>query len=253
MKRFASLLVILAASFSPAWALQRTLTNQDGVSIVAELDELIDKDGVETLSFKRVSDQRSFEIALSTLSFDDQSAIRKWWKEEEKARQLLSPNVDLDINFKQNRKKKSINSSYYSDNNRYSYTPEVRITNDDLYRSFKGNKVRIVCFAEHTYHRGTLKVTSASDSVVDFPRNGDTTVYGNSYEFANYESDYSNYEYGWEHAGYIVVIRNSKDEITHIKTDEDDFQRNVKNALKADEGDYYSKDLRSERSSYRNY
>lgn len=251
MNRLASLLLLCTAIFhAPLEAAPRTITNQDGASLEVELEKLEDKNGVETLYFKRVSDDRSFDIALSSLSFDDQREIRKWWEKELIAKSILRANVDLDITFIRNRRKSNLTNSSYYDYNQYSYTPEVRIENDDLYQTYRDNLVRIVCFAQHTYYKGNLQVVSVTEKKIDLPRNGTATMEGNSYSFTNDKSEYSDYEYGWEDAGYVVIIKNSKGEITHTKTDNDNLLRELDTVLKCKTDEYYASDLSRRRSSY---
>lgn len=117
------------------------------------------------------------------------------------------------------------------------------ITNQD------GVSMRIVCFAEHTYHQGTVEVVSATERKVDFPKKQTVTIEGNSYGFENYKSEYSNYEYGWEQAGYVIVIKNSKGDITHVDANHDNFKRNLNVVMKCKVDEYYSSDLSQKRSS----
>ncbi|MGE9294962.1 MAG: hypothetical protein ACQKBV_01545 [Puniceicoccales bacterium] len=241
--------LLLALVPMGAWANYHTLTNSSGVEIEAELLEVADKNGAPYLSFVRKADQREFSIPLSTLSVDTQSEVRKWWQAEEKRRLMLSPGVDLGINFKRNRKKKQLYNSVYSDEDLYTYTPEVEIENDDLYRSFKGVTVHIVCLAQHTYYK-THRVVSATKRKADLPRNGTAVVVGDSYSFENYKSDYADFEYGWEDAGYLIVVKNTGGEVTHWKTDRSELERNIERSLKFERGDYLSSDLSQKRRSY---
>lgn len=245
-----ALLFLAVACQSTLLANSRTITNQDGASLEVELNEITEKNGVEMIAFTRVSDQRPFEIPLKTLSFEDQREIRKWWEKELKEKSVLKASIDLEIDFKRNRRKDNMTTSSYYDYNNYQYTPEVRITNDDLYQSYLGNTVRIVCLAEHTYYKGSLQVVSACERKVDLPRNGTATVEGDSYSFTNNKSEYSNYEYGWEQAGYIIIIKNSKGDITHTSTNNDKFLRNMDTVLKCRTDEYYTSDLSQKRSSY---
>ncbi|WP_309384703.1 hypothetical protein [Cerasicoccus frondis] len=247
-----SLLIFLGALTSLN-ALTRTLTNQDGDSLEAELIDLKDKNGEETLTIIRTSDKRKFDLALNTLSFDDQREIRKWWQQQQAEKEVLKPSVELEFNFKQNRKRESLNNYAYSDDDVYFFTPTIEITNDDLYQGYTDNTVRIICFARHTYYKRSLQVTSVAEIEVNFPKKQTTVVSGAKYSFENYEADFSDYEFGWEYAGYIVIVKNSRGEITHIDSSDVKYERALDTVLKMKHEDYYSDDLQRKLSNYSSY
>ncbi|MEO0795153.1 MAG: hypothetical protein AAFX93_08330 [Verrucomicrobiota bacterium] len=246
-----AVLAFAFTSVSPSlWATYRTITNQDGVSIQVELIELKEVEGSDYIVFKRRNIAQPYQISLETLSEDDQKFLRNWWEEKQRLKELLSADIDLEIEVKNNRKRSTSHNDSYSQDRDYFYRPTVTITNDDFYRTFKDNTVRIVYFAEHTRYRGTLEVVSVTEKDIDFPKNSSVVVEGNRYSFSNYESDYSNYEYGWEEAGYIIIIKNSQNEITHIKSSMPAYERRLDVVLNCDKGEYYTADLSEERESY---
>ena len=251
-KPLTTLLLVLGA-ISLCRADTRTLTNQDGASIEVELLEVTDYRGQESIHVKREVDQRKFYIPINNLSFKDQREVRDWWKEQQKEKEILKPDVDLEFSFKSNRKKESQYNSSYSDDDDYFFEPVIEIVNDDLYQSYTDCKVRLVCFARHTKYKNSLEVTSVTEKTVNLPRKQTTYVQGSPYKFNNYKSELSDYEFGWEDAGYIAIVKNSKGDVTHIDTNNSRYERALDVVMKVKEDEYYSTDLRVKLNSYSSY
>ena len=227
-----------------------TITSTEGVSVEVELIELKTSPEYDEVRFRRVSDRREFRLSLDRLIPEDRKRIRKWWTTQERLASLLQPENELDLRFKYNETRREIGNSNYSDEDEYRYEPQVEIVNDDFYRDFKDNQILIVCFAKHTYYKGTLEVVSVSNKTFDIPKNKTIRVTGETFSFTNYDSDHSSYEYGWERAGYAIIIRNAEGEITHTKASESFYLDHISKLMAMKEGEYYGDRYLDKKDSY---
>jgi hypothetical protein len=228
------------------WGDFETFTNEAGQSLEAELIEL-NKAGNEVTI--RLRSGSRMDAKVSAFSVEDRKRIREWWKGVQAARELLSPDSRIEISAKMNRKSKN-NDRYdwYSsvDDKTKSFFPEVLIRNDELL-TFKDNTVRVVIVAEDLRYEGQRLIVSASTIKSDFVDRGDTLLESDAFRLRLYEYDssYSNfdYAYGYEYEGYIVVVKNSKGEITHTRASKSKYLSNMQAIMNCKAGDMYDEDL----------
>jgi len=225
-----------------AHAKLREFTNTEGQTIQAELVSAEEGERGLTVTLRR-ADGRTFDVAVTLFSKEDQRYIRKWWEDLKKKKQILHAEVDLEISLKMNPKSKGLNDDYWYDRNMKRFAPEVTITNDDFYQDYTGNKVRVVMFAEDRRYRERLLVVSVTDLEIDFPANETVVKDAKPFFLEHTEYDYTDYEYGYLYDGYAIVISNSEGEVTHTKCSSKAFDDNVEILLKCKRGEVYSDDL----------
>ncbi|HAV12591.1 MAG TPA: hypothetical protein DCX06_03705 [Opitutae bacterium] len=223
-----------------------TFTNEAGQSLEAELLELDKAGQVVTL---RMRAGNKIEARLDAFSIDDRKRIRKWWKGVQADKLLLQPDSRIEISAKMNRKSRDnarYDWYYRVDDKTKSFFPEVLIRNDELL-TFKGNTIRVVIVAEDLEYKHQKLIVSASTMKSDFLDRGDTILESDAFRLRVYEydSDYSNYDYayGYEYEGYIVVIKNSKGEITHTRASKTKYLSNMKMIMNCKAGEIYDEDL----------
>lgn len=249
MKEFTKLAaLILALGGLPfhSWADFETFTNESGQSIEAELVELNKAGNEVTIRFRNGTET---DAMVSAFCVEDRKRIRNWWKGVQAARELLSPDSRIEISAKMNRKSKNNDRySWYSsvDDKTKSFFPEVLIRNDELL-TFKGNTIRVVIIAEDLRYEEQKLIVSASTLTSDFVDRGDTVLESDAFRLRQYEYDssYSSYEYayGYEYEGYIVVVKNSKGEITHTRASKSKYLSNMQAIMNCKAGDVYDEDI----------
>ncbi len=232
----------------------REFTSKDGRKIEADIvDVRENSSGVLVVELRR-SDRRYFTIPVDQFAAADQRFLRDYLKDKEKSLSLLHPDDRIDLNLKKNRKEasKDVTASHYwggqTSDEKHLYRPQVIITNDELTKSMTGNKIRIVVIAKHTRDDGKLLIASACTESVDIPAKGSVTVEADPFFLREYEyrsGYYSNYhyEYGYEIEDYVIVLMNSKGEVTHTRASSNGLLEHLDKVMSCKAGETYSKNL----------
>ncbi|MGJ8640843.1 MAG: hypothetical protein ACSHYA_15745 [Opitutaceae bacterium] len=223
-----------------------TFTNDAGQSLEAELIELKKEGRIVDL---RLRSGNRIEAEVSAFSAKDQKRIKEWWKGVVADRELLNPDSRIEISAKMNRKSKDNDRYdwyYRVDDKTKSFFPEVIIRNDELL-TFKGNTVRVVIVAKDLREKHQRLIVSASTIKSDFLDRSDTYLESEAFRLRIYEYDSSissyDYAYGYEYEGYIVVVKNSKGEVTHTRATKSKYLSNMKMIMECKAGDMYDEDL----------
>ena len=219
----------------------RTFKSDFGDTVDAELIELKDEGTIVTL---RLRTGRQIDSSVSAFSQTDQKFIRKWWAGIQAEKRLLSERSRLIISAKMNRKSNrgTYDNHYRVDDKTRAFFPEIVIQNDEL-QTFTGNTVRIAVVAEDLRDAGLKLIVSATTLEADFPERDKTILESDPFRLRSYEYDSSSsnygYKYGYEYEGYIVVIKNSKGEITHSRASKSKFLTNMDVIMSCEAGEIY--------------
>ena len=222
-----------------------TFTNDAGQNLEAELLELNERGDTVTLKMRS---GKKIEAALSAFSSKDRRRIREWWAGVQADKSILQPESRLDISAKMNRKsKKGIYDDwdYGIDDRTQSFFPEVIIQNDEL-QKFKENSVRVVIIAEDLYYKDQRLVVSAGTLKTDLLDRFKTVLESTPFRLRFYEYDdsyYGDYARGYKYEGYVVVIKNSKGEITHTKASKTKYLTNMKVIMECQAGEIYDENI----------
>lgn len=235
-----------------------TFTNDAGISIQAELLEFDDLSKVVTL---RSGNGSTMKADLKAFSFKDQKRIEAWWETVQAEKQVLHANDRLELFVRLNRqaKEKGRYHGYYNiDDKVKAFYPEISIENSEL-QTFTGNEVRLVILADDLQNKGQILVVSASTIETDLYQRGLESLEGEPFRLRSYEynsSHSTNYDfkYGYEYKGYIVIIKNSRGEITHSRATREHWLRQLKHIYNCKAGELYYEDfdhkLRKKANSY---
>lgn len=243
-------LLVCVLSLLPlvAKAEYETFTNDAGQSIEAELIEL-NKAGNEVTM--KVRNGGRIKADLAAFSSKDRKRIRDWWKGVQSAKELLQPESRIELSATMNRKSRKNSDYYYADDKTKSYFPEILIKNDELV-TFKGNTVRVVIIAKDLRYKDQKLIVSATTLKSDFSAKGDTIIEADPFRLRLYEYDslYSDsYAYGYEYEGYVVVVKNSKGEITHSRSAKTKYLNDMKAIMECNAGDMYDADFKHKLSA----
>lgn len=241
-KAFFYFLISLVLHQSPLCAELRTFTNVAGNSIQAELIEVNDTD----VTIKR-SDGQQFKAPIDTFSLEDQKYFKMRQNEALASKQILQDSGRITISAKMNRKSKDGVYDRHSrvDDKTNSYFPEVVIENDDI-DTYKDNSVRIVVIAEDKGNEELMLIVSASTLKADFLERGKTILDSDPFHLRSYEYNSSggyDYEFGYEYTGYVVVVKNSKGEITHSRASKSKYLTNMSAIINCKAGDIYDENI----------
>jgi hypothetical protein len=236
-----SLSIFLVCLLSAAQAEFRSFTNDFGDSVDAELVELKESDTIVTL---RLRSGNKIDARVTAFSQSDQKFIQEWWDAVQAEKLLLQEGARIVISAKMNRKSHSNNyDNWYSiDDETKSYFPEVIIKNAEL-NEFHGNAVRVVVIAEDKGNAGQKLIVSAATLTADFPARDQVVLESDPFRLRLFEYDShnstSNYEYGYEYEGYVVVIQNSKGKITHSRASKSKYLSNLDVIFNCEAGEMY--------------
>lgn len=239
------ILVLLLIWQLPLDAEFRTFKNDFGDTVDAKLVELKEEDTIVTIKLRNGN---QIDSRVTAFSQADQKFIREWWAEIQAEKLLLKENSRLNVSAKMNRKSKdgSFDSYYRVDDKTRSFFPEVVIENDEL-QTFTGNTVRVVVVAEDLHYEEQKLIVSATTLKADFPDRQKTILETDPFRLRTYEYDssYSSYEYknGYEYEGYIVVIKNSAGEITHMRASKSKYLSNMEVIFNCKAGEIYDEGI----------
>lgn len=218
----------------------RTFTNDFGDTVDAELLEYQPDRGIVSM---RLKSGNKIEAMITAFSQDDQKYIQEWWERVVADKQVLTKEARLTISAKMNRKSKSnaYDKLYYVDDETKSYFPEIVIENHEL-QQFSDNEVRIVILAEDFSSSDQMLVVSASTQKVDLRDREKNIMEGEPFRLRIYQWEgfgSSDYKYGYEYEGYIVIVKNSKGEITHQRSSKSKYLNNMKLIYSCKAGEIY--------------
>lgn len=218
----------------------RTFTNDFGDSVEAELVGLKDAETIVTLKLRSGN---QIDARVTAFSQADQKHIRKWGLAIQTEKQLLKEDSRITISAKMNRKSKSnqYDNWYSISDETKSYFPEVIIENDEL-DAFKGNIVRIVVIAKDKQDDGQKLVVSATTMKdISFSGRGEAVLESDPFRLRLYEYDssYSNFDYGYEYEGFVVVIKNADGKVTHTRASKSKYLSNMDVIFKCKAGELY--------------
>jgi hypothetical protein len=197
----------------------------------------------------RLENGLKIEAYLNVFSEGDQKRITQWWSKQQADKQLLNEAHRIDVNVNLNRK--SNKNSRYSgypeiDDKTEAFFPEIIITNDEL-EKFKDNEVRVIIVANDLRNPDQKLIVSATTIKTDFLDRTKNFLEGDPFRLRKYEYDssYSSYEYkyGYEFEGYVVVIKNSKGQVTHTRASKSKYLSNLKTIYKCKAGEIYGEDI----------
>lgn len=243
MRIFGFLGLLLCLPWVPLFAEFETFTNDAGQSIEAELIELKRNGEVVVI---RLRSGNKMDAELSAFSRKDQQKIKGWWRDLQADKQLLRADSKLDISAKMNRKSRKNNDYYWRDDKTEKFFPEVIIQNDEL-ETFKGNTVHVLVVAKDLRNQDQRLIVSASKLQTDLNYRGKTFLESEPFRLRKYEYDSSSssngYAYGYEYEGYVVVVKNSKGEITHTRATKSKYLSDMQLILKCQAGEMYDESL----------
>jgi hypothetical protein len=203
--------------------------------------ELKDSDEIVTLKLRSGS---QIDARVTAFSQSDQQFIKKWWATIQAEKLLLKEDSRIAISVKMNRRSHSNNYDnwYALDDTTKSYFPEVVIKNAEL-TAFKGNAIRVVVIAEDKGNEGQKLIVSATTLEADFPERDQVVLESDPFRLRlfEYDSNYSSsdYEYGYEYEGYIVVIKNSAGKITQSRASKSKYLSDMDVIFNCEAGEIY--------------
>lgn len=246
---FRPLISLVITLCLPSWLFSEeleTFTNEAGQSIRAELIELSDNNHAVTM---RLESGLKIEALVSAFSKEDQQRILRWWEQKQAEKALLSERDRINVTVKLNRKSKSNGryDGYWNvDDKTKAFFPEIVLENEEL-NTFTNNEIRVIIVATDLRYTDQKLIVSASTIKTDLRERSETFLEGTPFRLRQYEYDssYSNYEYkyGYEYEGYVVVIKNSKGEITHTRASRSKYLSNIKTINNCEAGEIYGEDL----------
>lgn len=222
----------------------REFTDTNGRKIQAELVEV--GDGVVSI---RMADGRLFrDIPLSRFSEADRRFVKDWVKEREKRLSMLQPEDDVQIEVKKGRRDE-LNNYGEIDDREQRFIPSVRLTNKELTKPLSDVRATLVIVAESVTSSNVVKVLSVQDfQFGNLPYREPVEREGRLFQTTYDDQNYA--KWGYKYDGYVLVLRNSADEITHVKASKPSWEDNLKNVLSAKAGSLYSDDFEHRASSF---
>ncbi|MGJ3242329.1 MAG: hypothetical protein ACFE0O_05140 [Opitutales bacterium] len=233
--------LLVAGSPLAAEAAWRTFTDNNGRTLRAEI---LDTPAPDKVTIRR-DDGRVFrDLNVGLFSADDQAHIRQWREERVKALDEadLTPDARLDIRVLR-RRDDDLNNYGNIDDREVAYLPRVRITNEEVERTFTGVKGTLVFVGESVLDGRVYKIIDRQSFTLDLPRRETTEWTGKPFE-NKYDDDGTNgYAFGYKYEGYLLVLKNRQGQTVQLKASRSAWEKRPGPLLRASTRSAYDGDF----------
>jgi len=200
----------------------REFTNSDGNVIEARI---IECESQETVTIERRDGMQFKNVSVSLFSVEDQKHIAAWRKAERLKYDDAVLTVDSALRFSFARGRDSSLNDYGDiDDVIVEMQPELTIINEERDYSYRHVNVTVYLIVREYFQKGTNVVLSKDEFKLSINADSKASWSGEK-RTIRYDPDYGGYVYG----GYLIIVRNRNNLVTHLKGSKALFEKNYQN------------------------
>lgn len=227
-------LLLTFASTASADSEYRIFTNNFGVEIEARIVEV---NHGSFVTIVRRDGRRFTDVAIIDFSEADQKYIKNWAKKQEEQINSATLTADSPITIQVSTDKDRDDNNYGDiDDQIVIVEPEVRLKNDDLYKSFKDVRGELLIVGQGAVQKSAFVVLSKQKFVMDVPAKDESRWEGESIKF-RYDPDYGGFKYD----GYLIILRDDQGHVVMTKASNSVWEKNYADLLNAEKRKAYDR------------